>query len=563
MSKQVRQAITPTHVLGATGTAEGDDLGYRALADLKSDLALNNVDNTSDATKNSATATLTNKTLVDPLGIESDDIAYTNSTSGLSATDVQDAIDELAAAVAAGMVAQFTWDSNTSSPASAVTRTVPQFVLDNLYSMIRGCVLNTDGTVNYYLNPSDWTEKADGNASDLTGADGNVMIEIPKFYYRVTRAGTQTTWALSPSPLAGFTVHPAFVKDGVEVDYRYYGAYDASLKFERSITAVADAGGGDITVTTSAQHPLYAGDTVTISGTTSYDDTYTVVSRASTTTFTVTATYVASETGTATGYVSGKNLDDMTANIDNTNDELASVKGQYPLVGVTRAECRNLGDNPGTGWRQLDFTLWSAVQMLYLVEYQTFYSQDELGDGNTNDSYFGSSSSQSDSPHTIAGAGDSWANGSTDGTQPSAGAKPGTAYMKYRGIENFYGNCWNLADGILANDVSTGNVYIGNDVSDWSDSDGTGMTLETDSLPTGSGYIRNLLPADPYFLPSSNSGGGSTTYMTDYHYASSSGDRVVFVGGAANRGAAAGAFCLFSFLGFSYSSRDVGARLVF
>jgi len=35
------------------------------------------------------------------------------------------------------------------------------------------------------------------------------------------------------------------------------------LNFERSITAVADAGGGDITVTTSAQHPLYAGDTVT------------------------------------------------------------------------------------------------------------------------------------------------------------------------------------------------------------------------------------------------------------------------------------------------------------
>jgi len=63
MTKQVRQSITPTHVLGSTGTAEGDTLGHRALADLKADLALNNVDNTSDATKNSATATLTNKTI--------------------------------------------------------------------------------------------------------------------------------------------------------------------------------------------------------------------------------------------------------------------------------------------------------------------------------------------------------------------------------------------------------------------------------------------------------------------------------------------------------------------
>jgi len=65
MTKQVRQAITPTHVLGSTGTDTADDLGYRALADLKSDLSLDNVDNTSDATKNSATATLTNKTIDD------------------------------------------------------------------------------------------------------------------------------------------------------------------------------------------------------------------------------------------------------------------------------------------------------------------------------------------------------------------------------------------------------------------------------------------------------------------------------------------------------------------
>ena len=503
-----------------------------------------------------------NRTLA--LDASSDLITYDNSTSGLTATDVKDAIDELAAAVAAGMVAQFTWDSNTSSPASSVTRTVPQFVLDNLYSMIRGCVLNSDGTVNYYLNPSDWTEKADGTASTLTGADGNVMVEIPKFYYRVTRAGTETTWAISPSPLSGFTVHPAFVKDGVEVDYRYYSAYDACLKFERSITAVADAGGGDITVTTSAQHPLYAGDTVTISGTTSYDGDYTVVSRASGTTFTVTATFVATETGTATGFVSGKNLNDMTANIDTTNDELASAKGFYPLVGVTRDECRSLAENVGAAWRQLDFYLWSAVQMLYLVEYQTFYSQDELGDGNTNGSYVGSSSNQSDSPHTIAGAGDSWANGSTDGTQPSAGAKPGTAYMKYRGIENVFGNCWNWADAINVNVGGTGNVHLADDNnrSNYADDTATGHTLVSSSLTTGSNYISALLPLDEYFLASAVSG-SSSTYITDRHYGSASSNRVVHVGGSASSGAIAGVFCLGALNASSIPGRNIGARLAF
>jgi len=418
-------------------------------------------------------------------------IDYDNSTSGLTATDVQDAIDEIAAAIGA-----FTWDSNTSSPAASVARTVPQALLDRIYNQIKGCVLNSDGSVNYYLNPTDWTLKAGGGASTLTGADGNVMVEIPAFYYRVTRSGTEITWEISDRKQPGFILHPAFIKDGMEVPKRYYGAYDA----------------------------CYLDDT---------DSTY----------------------------KSGLNLDDMTSNLDLSNDLLASVKGVYPLVGVTRAECRSLASNNGLGWRQLDFTLWSAVQMLYLVEYQTFFSQDELGDGNTNGSYVGSSSNQSDSPHTIAGAGDSWANGSTDDSQPSAGATPGTAYMKYRGIENFYGNCWNWADGILVNDVATGNVYIGNDVSDWSDSDGTGMDLVTGSFPTVDGYIRNLLPADPYFLSSSNSGGGSTTYMTDQHFASASSDRVVLVGGTAFNGALAGVFCLLSSTDSSSALRIIGARL--
>jgi hypothetical protein len=175
-----------------------------------------------------------------------------------------------------------------------------------VHSAMKRCVLNADGSVNYYLDPTDSTQKEAGGAADLTGADGNVMVEIPKFWFHHELSGGKNQWRISPTAIAGYTLHPAFVKAGVEVDHRYIGAYDACLKFSRSITAVADAGGGNITLTTSAQHPLYAGDSVTISGTTSYDGTYTVVTRASNTTFTVTAAFVATETGTAAGYVSGQ-----------------------------------------------------------------------------------------------------------------------------------------------------------------------------------------------------------------------------------------------------------------
>jgi hypothetical protein len=439
------------------------------------------------------------------------------------------------------------------------------YVRRNLYDKMKGCVLNADGTVNYYLNPTNWAEKETGGASVLTGADGNVMVEIPKFYYRVTRNGNQTTWAVATQALTGFTVHPAFIKDGVEVSHRYYGAYDACLKFERSITAVADAGGGDITVTVSAQHPLYAGDSVTIAGTTSYNGTFTVVSRPSGTTFTVTATFVATETGTASGFASGKNLDNFSGNTPGaSNDLLASVKGVYPLVGLQRAEFRgragNLNTGSVTGWRQLDFHLRQAVRLLYLVEYQTFYSQDELGEGNTNDFYQASSDVQAQSPHTIAGAGDSWANGSTDGSQPSAGAKPGTAYMKYRGIENFFGNCWNWADGININVTATGNVHITNNAANWADNTGTNYTLITGSLTTSSANIQTLLPVAPWFL-AATTGGTSAQYITDRHSGSALSNRVALVGGSAADGAFAGAFALSTFDASSARVRLVGGRL--
>jgi len=93
---------------------------------------------------------------------------------------------------------------------------------------MRRCVLKDDGTVHYYLNATDSSYKENGIASDLTGADGNVMVEIPKFYYKYSYTGTTHSWSISSVPFAGYSVHPAFIKGGVEVAHRYIGAYTAS-----------------------------------------------------------------------------------------------------------------------------------------------------------------------------------------------------------------------------------------------------------------------------------------------------------------------------------------------
>jgi hypothetical protein len=390
--------------------------------------------------------------------------------------------------------ANLAWNASTDT---YTANTTPSTVTA-IHQGMKRCVLNADGSLNYYLNPSDSTQKLDGTAANIDGTDGNVMVEIPKFYFRHVLSGNTNTWEISDLPLAGYQVHPAFIKAGVEVSHRYIGAYDACY--------------------------LDATDST---------------------------------------YKSGLNLDDMTGNLDLANDKMASVSGVYPLVGVTRAECRTLAANNGTGWHQLDFALWSAIQMLYLVEYGTFSTQSELGDGNINGSYLASSSNQNDSPHTIAGASNALGNASTDGTQPSAGAKPGTAYMSYRGIENWYGNCWTWADGINVNEGSSGNVHVTNDYEDFADGTTTGYTLLSSSFPTGSGYIQNILNTGAYFLSGDNTGGSSTTYLTDYHYATASASRVVLVGGSASNGAIAGGFCLNSASDAGDALRVFGARLCF
>ena len=402
-------------------------------------------------------------------------------------------------------IGAFTWDTATATPAGIQFSTGVQRVTKTHLGM-RRCVLNDSGEVQYYLDPTNSARKANGSASVLTGADGQVMVEIPKFYTRRETNGTLTTWLISDLPVQGFSVHPAFIKDGVEVDYRYYGAYDA---------CVYDVGG---------------------------------------------ATYLSGLNYDNNSGANGVQVD-VTAS---TGDKLASVSGIYPMAGLTRAEFRTLAANRGTFWRQLDFALWSAVQMLYLVEYQSFYSQAILGAGNTNGSYLASSGLQTDSPHTIAGAANWLGDGSTNTTSGAGvNAKPGTSYMVYRGIENLYGNCWNWADGINVNVGTLGHVHVTNDSADFADNTSTNMTLIATAFPTASGFIRDLLPADGYFLSSSNSGGSSTTYITDQHFASTASNRVVLVGGAATFGATAGAFCLLSNSDSGGRNRNGGGRLAF
>jgi hypothetical protein len=92
-------------------------------------------------------------------------------------------------------------DPNESNPDSAVTylkdaigmtpaamgaTTFDYGSWADAWFMPKPCMVKSDGTVDYYLDPNDYTKKADGTASDVADLtyDGNAMMEWPLIWYK-------------------------------------------------------------------------------------------------------------------------------------------------------------------------------------------------------------------------------------------------------------------------------------------------------------------------------------------------------------------------------------------
>lgn len=370
--------------------------------------------------------------------------------------------------------------------------------------LMRRCVMSDAGVVQYYLDPADSTKKVNGAAANLDGSDGQVLVEVPKFYLRYSYAANVHQWDISLVPLDGFFPHPAFFKDGAWVDYRYTGAYEGSM-YDDSESAMAT-------------------DAVAV----------------------------------AASYASG--------------DILCSVTGQCPKVNETRAEFRAMAAERGSGWRQQDYFLTAAIQLLYLVEYADFDSQSMISNGRT---------MFSNGSWVIAGTGGyigqtGYSNslGNASGGSSRASALDITAidtsqvayndFMSYRGIENFFGNVWKFVDGININD----NIpYFCNDESAFADDTATGYERPVDAagadvtLHNADGYPATIASINAGFLAESV-GASSATKLCDYYY-QNTGWRVVHFGCHASYTLRAGAFYVSASYASSYAYGHFGGRLCF
>lgn len=204
------------------------------------------------------------------------------------------------------------WNKSTDSYirlSSALGKTREYFDTQFPWAGMKRCILNDSGEVVAYHGDANYKED---------GSIGQVMVQIPKFYYFSEQAGNTYRYYVSPTQHTGFKVHPAFVRNEVEKDCIYISAYEGCL-YDVSASAY---------ITDDAQ------------------------------------------------------IADFTATTGDKLSSIANVKPCSGLTqNLTLPNSRILAHNRGAGWELQDFLTASAVQLLYLIEYANFNTQACIGRG--------------------------------------------------------------------------------------------------------------------------------------------------------------------------------------
>lgn len=223
---------------------------------------------------------------------------------------------------------------------------------------------------------------------------------------------------------------------------------------------------------------------------------------------------------------------------------LGSASGMTILTSNTRSDFRNKAKDNGPGSQLRDIAAWCAYDLLYLVEFADFNSQEKIGPGIVN----------ATAVHKT---------GETDAMVYHTGrANSGdNAAVQYRGIENPWGNVFEWIDGINVNNRVS---YICTEPESYADDTTSNYTSSGITLPN-SGWIKGLGFSSVFpwaLLPDTTGGGSATTYIPDY-INSSAGWSVVDVSGCYTNASIAGLFFFDASQSSGISSQYIGARLQF
>lgn len=386
-----------------------------------------------------------------------------------------------------------------------------------MYGGMRRCNVSDNGTIVAYYGDEGYADN---------GTNGQVMVYVPKFYYRVvplkldkiseTGVGyhiRKANYYVCSTPKAGFKLHPAFVNEnGEETEYFLYSAYEGVLWRAGAQTY--------------------------------YDDNA------------------------------------HTSTVINDNDMICSLSGKKPISGqniaVTREKAELYCKNRGAGWHCETIKALSALKLLMMIEFGSLNTQSALNSGIVliphSDSLGVNYASITGSTSSFGNAtGTAASTTNTGGGEVTNRTESGMVAVTYRGIENPWGNIWRFIAGINVwgnGAMAGGQPYIAddfnyNEIKHDGNYQSAGFTITNSN-----GYISAMgYGSEKYdwLLMPSQAEGTSALPVGDYWYRLEdiSGHCILRHGGAWNYGTMAGMFTGTSNTSYLRQGTATGCRLIY
>ena len=374
-----------------------------------------------------------------------------------------------------------------------------------IQSRMRRCILNDDGTVNYYLHPTDSTKKDSGAAAKLDGTDGMYMVELPDHYAKFEFDGNNYMPLISEYPLPGFHKVRKCYRSAVEATIDRTVASTPKLAAVCNTTAAFRGGNNNA----------------------AWDGTYrSLLGLPATATSLTNFRAYARNRGTAGLNGAGWNCDLYEAQRTTywlfvieyaTRNCQAEFNAQPDANGYKQGGL-------GAGVTTLDSAKWNTLNGYY--------------------------------PFIPCGTTNSLGNatGVVNFTMPAEYNPGGTALVvkvpSYRGIENPFGHIWSWTDGCLCliqSNAAGGRsiFYTCDDPALFGSTEAALANYqERGDLPRTEGYVKTLMVGEYGENMPIAVGASSSTYFCDYFYTSipESGQalRGVLFGGSAGNGTIAG-----------------------
>ena len=388
-----------------------------------------------------------------------------------------------------------------------------------IQSAFKGCVAKGN-KVQYYLDPNDWSKKADGSASVLDGTDGDVRVDTGNVWY-------------------------------------YKGFEDGNKRqFRMSLTKVDDTW-------TEVPRLLISAWGITLDRTIVDTPKACVVMN------------------TSAAYRGGSNDSSLDNYLDTLPCRSNLNK---PITNVSRTNMRTYIKNANNNQEILCYDFYKALCWCYYVEYANFncqlpfnaeltsdgYHQGGLGNGLTTFSQTNVwEKFNKYNPITPCGYLNDIGNFSgvkelsipTIVTDDSYTINAITLTpCKYRGLENLFGDYYKNLEGIVLqkSDADSANVIYA--TSDNTKFDDDILNKEIRGTETkDAGYIKTFVFGDKAEIIPALVGATQNTYKSDYHFTNENTEKnTAFIGGSAYLGTPSGFGCFLSYYGVGAANASRG-----